>query len=92
MVKSKRLIIKEREPNLAMLINLFDGDVFRLLKKSREYNKIEFTMSTKTIERLLIFLLIRIGWSDEAIMEALTDGDHAVTLGRIERLRKELCE
>ncbi len=90
MVKSKYLITKERESNLAMLINLFDGDVFRLLKKSREYNKIEFTMSTKTIERLLIFLLIRIGWSDEAIREALTDGSHTVRIDRIERLRKEM--
>lgn len=90
MVGEKCLIVPERESNLAMLINLFDGDVFRLLQKSREYNRIDFTMSTKTIERLLILLLVKIGWSDIAIKEALTDGEHSVTLDRIERLRKEI--
>lgn len=84
------MVMAQGDTNLAMLINLFDGDVFRLLQKSREYNRVEVVMSTKTIERLLIVLLIQVGWRDIAIKEALTDGEHTVTLDRIKRTRKEM--
>lgn len=79
------------EANLAVIINLFDGNIFKALEKAREFNQIEVRMSAKTVERLLIKLLIsNAGWSDEKIVEVISTERHKVAIDRVRRIRKEM--
>ena len=83
-------MVTGREANLSVLINLFDGDVFKLLAKSREYNRIMVSLSTKSLERLLIELLINQEWEDRVIAATLSDDGHVMSVKRVCRVRKEL--
>ena len=79
------------ESNLSVLLDLFGGDLFRCLEKVRQHNKIELTMSAKSVERLAIKLLIaHTDWDDRRISHALSDGDNVIRIERVERLRKEI--
>lgn len=81
-----------REANLVILLDLFGGDVFSALAKARRHRGLSVTMSTTTLERLLIELLMSAGWDDRRIVAALSGDDGAINPDRVRRIRKERIE
>lgn len=85
-------MVDGREANIVVLLDLFGGNIFSALQKARRHRGLSVTMSTATLERLLIELLMNAGWDDRRIVAALSGDDGAVNPDRVRRIRKESIE
>lgn len=85
-------MVAGREANLVLMLDIFQGDVFAALNKAREHNKLTITMSAMSLERLVIELLLNIGWTEIQISAAISTEKRVVGIGRVRRIKNEIVE
>ncbi|MEA1917049.1 MAG: hypothetical protein U9N42_05915 [Campylobacterota bacterium] len=76
------------EQSINTLINLAQGDIFKLLKRFNKEEKIEISVSKKSYQRYIIQAFIRCGWSDEKIEVAFKGVDIELSHCRVKRIRE----
>jgi len=66
-------MVNGREMNFILLLAVCDNDIFKALEIARKHNGLKITMAAKTVERILMELLMNLGWSDDRIVESMFD-------------------